>query len=131
MVSADSGMLDVLMGGCSVFCNLAILFCAQDERTRAWVELLSPSSLDFGEIALARSFGLRQTSSKTEQIWGSPLCAEVYAVTAVLQAALRYSLNAYSGMSTHMYAPQSKHTLKADVEHAPEGDNAHPGMAGE
>lgn len=92
MVSADSGMLDVRMGCCSVFCNLTTLFYAQDQRTRTSVDLLSLSSLDFGEIVLARSFGHRQTSPKTEKIWGSPVCAEVCAITAVLQAVLRYSL---------------------------------------
>lgn len=55
-------------------------------------DLLSPSFLDFGGIVLASSCGLRQTSPKTEQIWGSPVCAEVCAITAVLQTVLRYSL---------------------------------------
>lgn len=41
MVFADSGMLDVLIGRCSGFCNLIMLCCAQDQRTRARVDLQS------------------------------------------------------------------------------------------
>lgn len=41
MVSDDSGMLDVLIGRCSGFCNLTVLCCAQEQRTRAQLDLQS------------------------------------------------------------------------------------------
>jgi len=39
MVSADSGMLDVLIGRYSGCCSLTMLCCAQDQRMRACVDL--------------------------------------------------------------------------------------------
>lgn len=90
MVSADSGMLDVLTGHCSGFCSLTMLCCAEDQRMSGPTKSLS--SLDFGEMVLASSFVLRQERPKTKQIWGYLVCAEVCAITAVLQIVLRYSL---------------------------------------
>lgn len=69
-----------------------VVLCTGSKNKSTSGPTKSSSSLDFGEIVLASSFGRRQGRSKTKQIWVYPVCADVCAITAGLQIVLRYSL---------------------------------------